>query len=368
MTKTVENLAKKSLSLIQPYVPGKPIELLFKEKGIPRIIKLASNENPLGASPLALKAIKKKISKINRYPEGSASALREKLASFLNVNSSQIIVGSGSSEIISMAIQAFCEPEDEIIFPEPSFIIYRILAHAFGLSPTAVNLNDDFSYNIESFVNKISKRTKMVILCNPNNPTGSHITKNQLKRLMNNIPDSVIILSDEAYFEYVEDPEFGTAMDWLGKKNVIVTRTFSKIYGLAGLRIGYGIASKEIIRIMEKIRPPFNTTSLAQEAALAAIEDKEFVTKSILNNKIGKDYLTKGLENLGFRVFPTQANFIFCDSMYDVDRLNRKLEENGIIIRPMTGFRIKGNFMRITIGKPSENRLLIKTIKKIVDR
>lgn len=366
MAQTIDKLAKRSISFIQPYTAGKPIEMLFKEKGISKIIKLASNENPLGPSPAALKAIKKNILGINRYPEGSASALKEKLASILKINSNQIIVGSGSSEIISMAIQTFCEPKDEIVFPSPSFIIYKILAHAFGVKPVISNLNRDFSYNIEYILNKITDRTKMIILCNPNNPTGSHITKKELKIFMNNVPENIIILSDEAYFEYVEDPEFGTAMDWFKDRYVIVARTFSKIYGLAGLRIGYGIASEKIIRIMEKIRPPFNTTSIAQEAALAAIDDKAFVIKSIENNKNGKMYLMKNLEKLGFKVFPTQANFILCSSNYDIIRINRELEENGIIIRPMNGFGIKGNFMRITIGKPSENRLLISTLKKII--
>lgn len=366
MAKKVEELAKKSLSFISPYVPGKPAEILFKERGISKIIKLASNENPLGPSPSALKAIRKKLPTINRYPEGKALALKEKLASVLSVKSNQIIIGSGSSEIISMTIQAFCEPGNEIVFPSPSFIIYKILAHAFGVKPVIANLNDDFSYNIDSIIEKITGRTKVVIICNPNNPTGSHITKVQLNRFMKSVPDDIIILADEAYFEYADDAEFGTAIEWIDRKNVIVTRTFSKIYGLAGLRIGYGIASEEIIRIMEKIRPPFNTTSIAQEAALAAIDDSVFVEKSLEINRIGKAFLEENLKKLGFKVFPSQANFLFCCCQYDTIEISRKLEEKGIIIRPMNGFEVEGNFVRITIGKPSENRLLIKELKRIL--
>ncbi|MCM8788507.1 MAG: histidinol-phosphate transaminase [Candidatus Omnitrophica bacterium] len=359
---SANELARKSLSFIRPYVPGKPMEVLFREKSISRIIKLASNENPFGPSPGAVKAIRKKLSEINRYPEGSAFALKEKLGCALKIKSNQIIVGSGSSEIINMAIQAFCEPGDEIIFPWPSFIIYRILAHAHGAVPVTIRLNNDMSYNMESFFEKISGKTKLVILCNPNNPTGSHIRKNQLERFMKNVPDRIVVLSDEAYFEYVEDPQFGTCMDWLGKKNVIVTRTFSKIYGLAGLRIGYGIASADIIEIMEKIRPPFNTTSLAQQAALGAIDDHAFIEKSLRNNKREKKFLTENLKNLRFNVFPSEANFLFCCCKQDAGKICKELEEKGIIVRPMVGFGIKENFIRITIGKPFENRLLIKEL------
>ncbi|MCM8764586.1 MAG: histidinol-phosphate transaminase, partial [Candidatus Omnitrophica bacterium] len=337
MAASINRLARKSLSLIEPYIPGKPAEVLFREKGISRIIKLASNENPFGPSPEAVKAIRKKLLGINRYPEGSAFELKEKLACLLKTGNDQIIVGSGSSEIISMAIQTFCEPGDEIVFPYPSFIIYRILAHAFGAIPVTVKLNNDMSYNIESFFEKISGKTKIVILCNPNNPTGSHIRKNQLEKFMKNLPERIVVISDEAYFEYAEDPQFGTCMDWLGRKNVIVTRTFSKIYGLAGLRIGYGIASQDIIGTMEKIRPPFNTTSPAQYAALAALDDHAFVEKSLLNNRKEKKFLTENLKNLGFNVFPSEANFLFCSCKLDANKICKELEEKGIILRSMAG-------------------------------
>ncbi|MGC9065935.1 MAG: histidinol-phosphate transaminase, partial [Candidatus Ratteibacteria bacterium] len=336
------------------------------ERKLAKIVKLASNENPFGPSPAAVKALKKRIYEINRYPEGSAYLLKEKLAGLLNVKSSNIIVGSGSSEIISMAIQSFCEPEDEMIFPHPSFIIYKILAFAFGVKPVMVNLNSDFSYNLDAFFEKITSRTKMIILCNPNNPTGSHIKKIQLERFLQNIPDRILVLSDEAYIEYAEDPDFGSALEWINRKNVIVARTFSKIYGLAGLRIGYGISSQDIIGIMEKIRPPFNTSSCAQQAASAALEDTEFVKKSIENNRKQKRYLLKHLTEIGFKAFPSETNFLFCKSSHNAEFLCKELEKRGIIVRPMSGFGIKDNFLRITIGKPSENQLLVKNLKEIL--
>jgi len=365
MANKIETLAKKSLAFIEPYIPGKPAEVLFRERKLAKIVKLASNENPLGPSPAAVKALKKRIYGINKYPEGSAYLLKEKLAGILKVNTNNIIVGSGSSEIISMAIQSFCEPEDEIIFPHPSFIIYKILAHASGVKPVTVNLNSDFSYNLDAFFEKITPRTKLIILCNPNNPTGSHIQRTQLERFLRNIPDRILLLSDEAYIEYAEDPNFGSALEWINKKNVIVARTFSKIYGLAGLRIGYGISSEDIINIMEKIRPPFNTSNCAQEAATAALDDTVFVKKSIENNKKQKRYLIKHLTEIGFRMFPSEANFLFCKSSQNAELICRELEKRGIIIRPMSGFGIKDNFLRITIGKPSENQSLVKHLTEI---
>ncbi|HOC02069.1 MAG TPA: histidinol-phosphate transaminase [Candidatus Ratteibacteria bacterium] len=365
MNNKIEKIARKSLSFISPYVPGKPEEQLFREKGLLKVIKLASNENPFGASPFAIKAIKNRARTINRYPEGSAFALKEKLSRTLGVNMQQIIVGSGSSEIISLTIQSFCEPGDEVIFATPSFVIYRILAHAFGAIPIEVKLNPDFSYNLNAYLESISKRTKLLILCNPNNPTGTYIKKQELEWLIKNVPDNVIILSDEAYVEYVEADDFGSAFQWLGKENMIIARTFSKVYGLAGLRIGYGIASPDIIGIMEKIRPPFNTSSLAQDAAIAALDDTDFVKKSIYYNKKEKIYLFENLKRLGFTVFHSEANFLFCRTEKNITEICEKLEENGVIIRPVDGFDPNWNYMRITIGKPSENRFLIKQLKKI---
>ncbi|HPP67163.1 MAG TPA: histidinol-phosphate transaminase [bacterium] len=366
MNNQIEKIARKSLSFISPYVPGKPAEQLFREKGLMKIIKLASNENPLGPSPYAVKILNKKTHALNRYPEGNAFMLKEKLSQFFGINAQQIIVGNGSSEIIGMTIQSFCEQGDEIICASPSFIIYKILAYAFGAIPVEVKLNTDFSYNLDAFIEKISDKTKLIILCNPNNPTGSYITKQNMERFMKNIPDNIIVLCDEAYIEYAEAPDFGSAFQWLTKGNVIIARTFSKIYGLAGLRIGYGMASTDIIKIMEKIRPPFNTSSLAQDAATAALDDCNFVQKSIQHNINGKQYLSQNLKKLGFTVFPSQANFLFCRIEKNTDEICQQLEENGIIVRPMTAFGVKEKYIRITIGTEEENKIFIDKLNDIL--
>ncbi|HDD64693.1 MAG TPA: histidinol-phosphate transaminase [Firmicutes bacterium] len=363
MGKKIEKLVKESLKNITPYVPGKPIEELKRELKLKKIIKLASNENPLGASKKAVKVIKEKAKEIFRYPDSSGFYLKKALSEHLNVFPENIILGNGSSEVISMFIRAFTNPGDEIILPYPSFLIYRILSYENMVNPVEVPLDEDFSYNLEKMKKFITPRTKIIILCNPNNPTGTYINKYQLEKFLKEIPEDILVLSDEAYFEYVEEEDFGSCFPYIKKKNLIVTRTFSKIYGLAGLRIGYGIARKEIIEVLEKIRPPFNTTTLAQEAALAALQDQEHVKFSFINNSREKKYLFNQLGKLGIQCYPTQTNFILCRLKTKATPIIKKLEKNGIIIRGVKPFGLGDKFFRITIGKREENRYLIKNLK-----
>jgi histidinol-phosphate aminotransferase len=240
MDKIVESLVKKSVKQISPYVPGKPIEVLQRDYNIDpsKIIKLASNENPLGVSPKVKEAVTRYLDNIYRYPEGSGYYLKNKLSEILKVSPEKIILGSGSSEIISMAIDTFVNPGEEIIYPYPSFLIYKILALKTNATPVEIPLNEDFSYDLNKFLDKITSNTKMIILCNPNNPSGTIIFEDQLEEFINNVPDRVIIIVDEAYIEYVENKKFGKTLNYIDKKNIIISRTFSKIYGLAGLRMG----------------------------------------------------------------------------------------------------------------------------------
>ncbi len=366
MNKNIESLVKEGIKKISPYVPGRPIEELHRAYGldIERIVKLASNENPLGASPKAVEAIKRCAEKIYRYPEGSGYYLKKKISDLMKYPENNIILGSGSSEIISLTMETFINPGEEVIYPTPSFLIYKILALKIGASPVEVPLKEDFSYDLDMFLKKITSRTRVIILCNPNNPTGNIIYDDQLAHFMKQVPDNVIIIADEAYREYVEADNFGTAYPYLSKKNVIVARTFSKIYGLAGLRIGYGIARREIIGFLERIRPPFNTTLTAQEAALAALDDEQHVIKSILNNSEGKHFLSSGLERLGIKCFPTEANFILCRFKENAADIIKKLEKRGIIIRSMAG--MGPEYARITIGTAEENRLLVENLSEVL--
>lgn len=365
MSKKIEDLVREDIKKIAPYVPGKPIEELQRAYGleIEKIVKLASNENPLGPSPKAVEAIKRCADKVSRYPEGSGYYLKKKIADILNQPEENIILGSGSSEIISMGMELFVSPGDEVIFPVPSFLIYKILAYKIGAVPVEIRLKEDFTYNLDIFLEKITPKTKVIILCNPNNPTGTIIYKKQIEEFMKRVPDDIVIISDEAYREYVDTDDFGTAYPYLQKKNVIITRTFSKIYGLAGLRIGFGIARKEIIEFMERIRPPFNTTIPAQEAGIAALDDQEYVKKSFDNNIKGRAYLYSAFDSLGISYIPTYANFILC-RIPNGPEVVKKLEKKGIIVRGMFG--IGPEYIRITIGTERENFLLIHNLQELV--
>lgn len=362
----IEKLVRDGIKKISPYVPGKPIEELNRAYGldIEKIIKLASNENPLGPSPKAIRAIKASASKISRYPESSGYYLKNRLAETTGYSPDNIILGNGSSEIISMLMETFTNEGDEVIYPTPSFLIYKILALKIGASPVEIPLNPDFTYNLDIFLDRITPRTRVIILCNPNNPTGTIIDRNRMKEFMEKVPDNVIIISDEAYGEYVEDDNFGTACPYIEKKNVIITRTFSKIYGLAGLRIGYGLAKSEIIAFMERIRPPFNTSTTGQDAALEAINDEQHIKRSLINNSKEKAYLYKAFKALDLEYTPTEANFILCRFRKDAVEIIKNLEKRGIIIRSMTG--IGPGYARITIGTPSENRILVENLRRIL--
>jgi len=366
MGNDIEKIVREEIKKISPYVPGKPIDELKRVYNIEKIIKLASNENPLGCSPKVKEAIKSNLNEINRYPDGSGYYLKKELSNFLKIPEDEIILGSGSSEVISLTLEAFVKIGEEVIYPFPSFIIYRILVLKVGGVPIEVPLEDDFSYNLDRILEKITPKTKIIILCNPNNPTGTIVYRDQLEEFLKKIPDNIIIISDEAYFEYVEDKNFGTCFPYYKNKNIIITRSFSKIYGLASLRIGYGVGRSEILNYMERIRPPFNTTGLAQVAAIAALRDTEFVKKSIENNIEGKKYLYKEFKKLGIEYIPTEANFILCRFKNDTTPIIKELEKRGIIIRGMKSFGLDNRYVRITIGTPEENKILIKNLSEII--
>lgn len=368
MDKIIESAVRESVKKIMPYVPGKPVEELQRTLGIDvsRIIKIASNENPLGASPAVKEAIKRYADNIARYPESSGFYLKKRLSDELNVPGENIMLGSGSSEIISMAMETFLNPGEEVIYPVPSFLIYKILAYKTDAKAVEVPLNPDFSYDLDRILGSITEKTKMIIICNPNNPTGTIITKDRLEDFLRKVPENVIVISDEAYIEYVEDGNFGSAFPFMESSNVVITRTFSKIYGLAGLRIGYGIAKTDITGFMERIRPPFNTTGPAQECAIAALDDREHVEKSFKNNSEGKAFLYSELGKLGIGCIPSEANFILCRFRDDASGIVKELEKRGIIVRYMNAPGLGREYIRITIGTKGENSMLVKNLQEIL--
>jgi len=356
-----ENTARKSVMKIKPYIPGKPIEEVQREMHIKDVIKLASNENPLGPSKMAIKAIKGKIGTINLYPETSAYYLRQTLAKRLKIDPGTLIFGNGSNELEMMLAEAFVEPGDEVMYSALSFVVYPIAADMTGAASIVIP-HKDFRHNIDGFIERLSAKTKLVFICNPNNPTGTIITREEFERFMQKVPLNTIVALDEAYFEFVKDKNYPDGMQYLQKyTNLIVLRTFSKIYGLAGLRIGYAAADKDIIEILERVRAPFNTNIPAQYAAEAALSDKVHVRNTIKINEEGKKYLYEEFKKLNIKYAETHANFIFVTFNQNSKIVFENLLKKGIIIRP-----VFDNFARITIGTMKENKRLVTALKEVL--
>jgi len=360
MNKFVD-VAKKSIFNITPYVPGKPIEEVEREYKIKNIVKLASNENPLGPSKFALNILKKKLKNINLYPDSSAYYLKKSLSKYLKVSKDMLVFGNGSNELEQLIAEIFVNPGEEVLFSELSFVVYPIVTHIAGGIPVQVP-HKNFKHDIDGFISRLSNKTKLVFLCNPNNPTGTILTKDEFEKFMRNVNSRTIVVLDEAYFEYVRCKDCPDGIKYLKTySNLIVLRTFSKIYGLAGLRIGYGVADKDIVDLIERVRPPFNVNMLAQYAAEAALKDKTHINKTLKTNEQGKIFLYKELKKLNIDFIKTYANFIFVKFNSDSKSIFEKLLRKGVIIRPFGG-----NFARITIGKLKDNIKLIKALKNVV--
>ncbi len=354
--------APENIRTIKPYVPGKPIEELERELGITGSTKLASNENPLGPSPLAVRALRKGISDLNRYPDGSCYYLKNALSEKLKTGSDEILFGNGSNEIIELAVRTFLTPGDEAIMAHPSFVVYSTIVQAAGGKNIIVPLKD-WRHDLEAMASKITDKTKIVFIANPNNPTGTINTAAEMDSFMKKVPDGVLVVVDEAYYEYVTSTDYADSMKYFRQdRNILILRTFSKIYGLAGLRIGYGIAKTSVITEMDKVRQPFNINVLAQKAALAALKDHSHVAKVKRLNERGKKYFYKELKAMGINYVPTEANFIYIILKDDIaPRLYNDLLNEGVIVRPMGQRQI-----RITTGLPKENKRLIETLKTVI--
>jgi histidinol-phosphate aminotransferase len=346
---------------LSPYIPGKPIDELQREFGLTRVIKLASNENPIGPSPRALAALNGVQGMLHRYPDGSAYQLRQAIADRWKVAGEQVILGNGSDEILGLLARTFLTPGDEAIMADHTFVIYKMEVTAVHGTPVIVPLVN-WTHDLESMVRAITPRTRLFFLCNPNNPTGTMVSAEAVDRLMAQVPDDVIVVFDEAYFEYVRSPQFPDTIAYVKQgRNVIVLRTFSKIYGLAGLRIGYGISTAEIIDFLNRVRPPFNANSLAQKAALAALGDDEHVARSRAVNVAGMEQLEHGLRELGVSPISSEANFLYFDVRQDGRRIFDALLREGVIIR-----HIDGTMLRVTIGQPDENTAFLQALKKVL--
>jgi histidinol-phosphate aminotransferase len=346
---------------ISPYVPGKPISDVQRELGLSNVIKLASNENPFGCSPKVKQAIAEGLSEINLYPDGNATLLRESLARHYGLDPEQFVFGAGSNEIISFIAQLFLNPGDESIYPMPSFVWYNTAVRAVGAVPVKIPLRD-YTTDLDAIKSSITEKTKIIWICNPNNPTGTIITDKQQEEFLDSVPRNVVVVLDEAYYEYAKGEGFPESVPLLKKyPNIIVLRTFSKAYGLAALRVGYGITSPEIVSYLNRIRPPFNVNTLAQKAAVAALEDQSFVSYAVSETKKGRLTLYEAFEKLGLKYIKSYTNFIWVETSYQSGEIFQKLLKKGVIIRPFMD-----NWIRITVGTEEENRALIKSLEEIL--
>lgn len=348
---------------LKPYTPGKPLEELEREYGIVDSIKIASNENPLGPSPMAVEAIKKAMVKLNRYPDGSGYDLIRKISDYIGLSPQNIVLGNGSDEIIGMLAFAMLQPGDEAILPNPSFLMYEIMVRGSGAMPIFVPLTS-FCIDLEEIKKKITSKTRMIFLCNPNNPTGTIFSKKNFENFIREIPPGVIVVVDEAYIEFVRDQNCAKSIEYIDNDRPLITlRTFSKAYGLAGLRIGYGVMPAEIAGILNRVRLPFNASSLAQAGAVAALEDSVFLKKVISLIHEGLDFLYDALERRNIKYFPTQANFFLVDVHKDADEIYEKMLRQGVIVRSMKSYGYP-NYIRINVGLHEENVRFLKALEK----
>jgi histidinol-phosphate aminotransferase len=365
MNSVMKKAMKKFIMNLTPYPPGKPIEELERELGIGGSIKLASNENPLGPSPKAVNAIRENLNKVHRYPDGSCYYLRQKLAEKFGLPMESIIVGNGSNEIIKLVVHLFLSRDEEVIIPVPTFLMYEKVVKSFDGKIVPVDLSD-FSINLSAVFEKISPKTKIIFLSNPNNPTGKALKKEELMDFLHSIPPGIAVIVDEAYIEFATDTNVVSAVEFLDLYHgLVVLRTFSKVYGLAGLRIGYGFASDIIINGMNLIRQPFNVNCLAQVASLAALDDQEFLDKTLSTIKDGLEFLYSQLDLMGIEYIKTQTNFFLIKAPLGAQETYQRMLREGVIIRSMESFGLK-DYIRLNVGMPEENERFIKSLKKII--
>src|SRR5712692_5161541 len=360
-----ESIANDHILGIAPYEPGKPIEELEREFGLTDVIKLASNENPLPPSERVLKAISDVLTHLNRYPDGSAHYLRIALARRHGLAADQIIMGNGSNELIELVVRAFLRPGEEAVIPHPSFVVYPMIVQAAGGIRVVVTLKDH-RLDLEAMARAITPMTKLVFVANPNNPTATVVTAEEVTTFMARVPDKVIVVFDEAYFEFAQGPDFPDSLGFMkhGRK-VVVLRTFSKAASLAGLRVGYALADPDAVALMNRIRQPFNVNSLAQAAALAALDDEGHVFECVRMIEAGRHFLYDEFKRLGISYVPSRANFILVDVGRSASDIYQKLLHEGVIVRPLTPFGME-TALRVTVGTPEENRKLIKGLRTVL--
>ncbi|MCC6216327.1 MAG: histidinol-phosphate transaminase [Polyangiaceae bacterium] len=357
----MNELVTPSIEALRPYEPGKPVEEVTRELGLVEVVKLASNENPLGAGRLAREAVARALGTLHRYPDAAAFRLRERLAAHLGVPRADIVHGNGSNELIELLVRTFTTPAHHVVFAEPSFVVYRMACQAHGVSFTAVPLRDHV-HDLEAMAAAVRPETRLVFVCSPNNPTGTIVDPGALERFLREVPPSVIVVLDEAYVEYVDAPGHadGCRLRDL-RERLVILRTFSKIHGLAALRVGYAVAPERLAAYLDRVRAPFNVGTLGQVAAVAALDDVEHVEHSRGTNRRERAALHARLRDLGLGVVPSQANFVFVDLHRPAREVFEAALQRGVIVRPLAG-----SWARLTVGIPAENQRMMTVLAEVL--
>ena len=358
-------LSTAGVQQLKPYQPGKPIEELERELGIANIVKLASNENPLGPSPKAMAAARAALENMHRYPDGSGYRLKAALAERLGVRAAQISLGNGSNDILELVARGWLCAEDEVVFSQHAFAVYPLVTMACSARPLPVPAKD-YGHDLDAMLAAITERTRIVFIANPNNPTGTWVTASALDRFLARVPKDVLVVLDEAYYEYVEESAYPNGVTRLAAHpNLIVARTFSKAYGLSGLRVGYSISSLDVAEVLNRVRQPFNCNSLALAAAEAALDDVDFLEHSRDLNTSGLAQVAEGLEQLGLSYIPSVANFIAFDCGREAMPIYEALLREGVIVRPIAAYGMPDH-LRVSIGLPEENERFLEALGEVL--
>ncbi len=360
-------LFRPGILATRPYSPGKPISEVQRELGLDSVVKLASNENPEGPLPAVVEAVREAALELNRYPDAACYELTHALAEDLGVAPESILFGNGSNEIIDMFIRALVSPGETVVFAHPSFIVYPLTCGVHYECGRGIPLDADDRHDLGAMADAVDETTKLVIVCNPNNPTGTYNTAAEFEDFLARIPERVIVLVDEAYYEYVTAPDYPQTIPLLEKHpNLVVNRTFSKIHSMAGLRVGYAVAHPDLIGELHKTREPFNVNSLAQAAALAVLKEKQATLDRAARNREWLETLSDELAALGLEITPSQTNFILVRCPGDAGRLTKDLLSRGVIVRPMSAFGLGDGAIRISVGLPEENECCVAALKEIL--
>ncbi len=359
------SLVVPGVQAIEPYQPGKPLSELAREYGIEDAIKLASNENPIGPSPRALAAAQAALGDIARYPDGGGFSLKRALSDKLGVAPEQITLGNGSNDVLEFVARAFASSGDEVIYAQHAFAVYELVTRAVGARPVVVPARN-WGHDLAGMQRAITPRTRLVFIANPNNPTGTWLSRDELEAFVQQVPSHALVVVDEAYFEYVEEPAYPDAVRWIARyPNVVVTRTFSKAYGLAGLRVGYGVSTREVADYLNRVRQPFNVNSVGAAAAEAALADEEHLQRSIAVNRDGLRQLIEGLKRLKLPFIPSVANFITMDIGRPANAAYESLLRKGVIVRPVASYGMP-NHLRVTVGLPAENERFLVALRAVL--